>query len=55
MQLQHDLTIVIFTIQRFLVTLHQKKGKVKVLDLFKNDNNYGKKNLYETSLEEFSH
>ena len=53
MQLQHDLTIVIFTIHIFLVTLHPQKGKV--LDLFETDNNYGKKNLYETSLEEFSH
>ena len=55
MQLKHDLTIVIFTIHIFLVTLHPQKGKVKVLDLFKKDNNYGKKNLHETSLEEFSH
>lgn len=53
MQLQHDLTIVIFTIHIFLVTLQPQKGTV--LDLFKTDNNYGKKNLYETSLEEFSH
>lgn len=47
MQLQHDLTIVIFTIHIFLVTLQPQKGKVKVLDLFKKDNNYKKNYIYD--------